>query len=248
MEPLTYDLIKSRCCVNIPEQEQYLLCYKNVNLHFIIIMKKILPTENDFGTITNEQRNSVINISTCKCRANKLLVLKIVDYLTGEEFDKMINKNQFYISPDIKTTTYIKNEIVYPDYFDNNLDIICGAGIHYYNSLDPCIFSRYESIRTYKYNGKLKIYCEDGGLKEDLNFINGKKHGICQIYNNRGELSCIKNYIDNIEISKDFDEEIYDGGKTKILYYKDGGKRLIFFNIKGEIIFETYRSPFVSKD
>jgi len=219
MEPLTYDLIKSRCSIDIPEEEQHLLCYKNVNLHFIIIMKKILPTENDMGTITNEQRTSIKNINTCKCRANKLLVLKIVNYLTGEELNEIINNNCIHISTDIKTTTYIKNEIVYPDYFDTKPEIICGAGIHYYNSLEPCIFIKRPAILNYKYNGNLRTYRANGELHSERNFINGIMVGPHEIYygNVDGELCQKGNFIN---VNMDGDRKIYyENGKIKLFLF-----------------------------
>jgi hypothetical protein len=82
----------------------------------------------------NESRASVVNKDFAKFRSNGLLVVSIFDLVLKVElnsiFHTTITRNGYYNGYYI--TEYEVGLIVKPEYFDENLEKICAAGIHYF--------------------------------------------------------------------------------------------------------------------
>ncbi len=100
-------------------------------LNFIVILKK---PRFFFGNIDlefkcNEGRENIINKQFAKYRANGFYVQAIIDYNTLEEIGILIH---YYKK---KHIIYEVGKLVTPDHFDNNLNLICGRGIHYFITL-----------------------------------------------------------------------------------------------------------------
>jgi len=194
---ITFEKLKELCSVDIPEDEKQFLCYGNSFPHtnIIKIMKKI------YGTMTNESRTNIKNVKNAICRADKLLVLKIIDVFTGIEYDEILEDFdeipegheeldelddlllELYIP---STILYKKNKIAISHNFDTNLENI-GSGIRYVNSLERC-FSFLSDVD--KYTGIKRSWYIDGLLYSEYNCIDGKKNGLMKYWYPNGQLGC----------------------------------------------------------
>lgn len=98
-------------------------------------MEKVIISEEDNSLNTITILDPCDNILYAKYRANKLKVIVIFD------INDPFNIKSSYINYFKKNIThYIINEIVVPDSFDKDKDIICSGGIHYYKTIDVAYF------------------------------------------------------------------------------------------------------------
>lgn len=108
--------------------------FKTLSDNFIAILKKL------DDTITNEDRFGVIFKENAKFRANKLECIQI--------FSKFDPKDTRRIGYSLFSGfIYEVGKIILPDNYDENIDIICAPGIHYFLSLNA----------TFYYDMSLKI-------------------------------------------------------------------------------------------
>jgi hypothetical protein len=134
---------------------------------WLIVLEKLDDSE------TNEARDNVMDKKCAKFRANKLKVLKIIN----------VNKPRFtkkYILSTYADTMiqYTVGEIVYPDYYDKNINNVCSGGIHYFNTVEPAYFydgypsGHNGSFCEYYDNGlkRLEGYLSDGKKSEDIKY------------------------------------------------------------------------------
>jgi len=85
-----------------------------------IVTLKLLP-----DSITNENRNDIVDEKYAKFRTNKALVVSIYDIDLNEEIceDKSLFDKYFI---------YQVGKIIETEY-DYDISLVCGKGIHYYN-------------------------------------------------------------------------------------------------------------------
>jgi hypothetical protein len=105
------------------------------------------------GFLCNESRR-VYNFNMAKFRCNGLTVVIIYDLVANVKLDEIWHQNNnSHIVTHYKVDTFVK-----PDGFDDNLDKVCGKGIHYF--LTP------EAAQSYSL---LLGCCFIGGKKYDEN-------------------------------------------------------------------------------
>ena len=136
---------------------------------YIVVLKKIM----DDTLKTNENRSGIINENHAKFRTNKVEVIAIfnkglftyqIDSIQNSHYPKKINYK-------VGTIIEINN---YND--DNNL--ICATGIHYYKTIDSAFyFNFYEIILINKLSQNYYEWHDDGSLSLECTFINGMLHG-----------------------------------------------------------------------
>jgi antitoxin component YwqK of YwqJK toxin-antitoxin module len=154
----------------------------NMSKKWLVVMKKIK------GTQTNEDRSEVIYFNNAKFRANKLKVIKIFNKNNPDLTKKFIT-NKY----ENKKLRYIVGRIVKIDDYDEDLEIVCSNGIHYFKTLEPAYY--YGDIQKY-YTGKW-IYWHDNGQKSsEGNYIDGKRSGHWIYWHDNGQKSSEGNYID----------------------------------------------------
>jgi hypothetical protein len=173
--------------------------YKQCRDRWIVIMK-LLP-----DTRTNETRNNVRDAQYAKFRANKLKVLVIFSIKNpSKRMRAIINE---YAMTQIK---YKVNKIVRPDAFDNNLNVVCGNGVHYFKSIDAAFYWDWGARRftsgqwcqwyengqiVYKgdYQNRKKIghWCkwyENGQIAREGDYQNGKEIGHWRSWHSNGQI------------------------------------------------------------
>jgi trehalose utilization protein len=119
--------------------------YKYASGH-IVVMEK---TDN---TKTNEKRK-VFDEKYAKYRASKMKVLLIVDIQT------LILARSVSSSGGKGAVYYYVGDNVYPDTYNDDIDVVCTNGIHYFKTLDAAYYYR---GRPAMYNGKWVVSQADG--------------------------------------------------------------------------------------
>lgn len=90
------------------------------------------------------------------------------------------------------------------------------------------ISSNFSTIRSQSKNGAFKSYYENGKVKSDETYKNGRKIGICKYYYENGKLQYEESYNDN-GIARGIFNSYYNGGQLESSYtYQDGQKHGVF--------------------
>lgn len=176
---------------------------------WLIIMKK---TDD---TITNERRNGIIDKNFAKFRANELVVVEIINILNpNERIDKILNRFQ-----DCKEVQYVKGKIVRPDYYNEDIEHVCSAGIHYFKTL----FAAYYYRKVPKnYTGKWFGWGNNGEIVLNGEYENGRFTGKLTSWHLNGRKKREENYVNSL-LSGQF-IEWYDNGQIKTDCTYNNGK------------------------
>jgi hypothetical protein len=111
-------------------------CHDNLTDHDCIVMLE--KPLSDF--ICNESRDSVKNKEMAKFRCNGLNVVLIYDLVLQQTMSQILHQPNYW-----GLLTYYKiGEIVKPDRFDDDLDIVCTSGIHYFLTLKAAMSYDFE--------------------------------------------------------------------------------------------------------
>lgn len=141
----------------------YKSCCENSGPNYLVILEKLEDT------LTNEARTGVVDATYAKFRADKLKVVGIIDTSYPDKKPAMIT----HVNKDLgKSLVYIVGQIVLPDHFDPDIDVVCATGIHYFKSLEAAFF--YNIRNTIRYTGPLKHWHDNGQLKKRYNYVNGE--------------------------------------------------------------------------
>lgn len=200
---------------------------------WLVILKKLDDTR------TNEERKSVSNKLFAKHRADKLLVVAIINVNDlSSEPTSITNKYR-----DI-TTVYEVGKITYSESFDQNVANICSNGIHYFRKIDRAYF--YEEIPksffgvglNWYSSGNIKTICE---IKIVENTSTGSKvqirDGTCSKFFRNGVREYMVSFIDDKKSG------------VWMSWYKDGSlKDTGEFKYDKKIGKWTIRSKYDSKD
>jgi len=167
------------------------------------------------GSINNEDRDNVYCDWHAQFRCNQAKVIRIYDMLTNEEF-------QDGISICDNSIIYKVGEIIESNYYDPDINVIYGYGIHYFKDREPAYFYDFRTMPL-NYTGKFKCYNSNGRLILEHNYIRGMKFGIQKEWYYNGKLKS--------EVG------IYDDKKEGIetLWDEEGKKRCEFNYINGEL-------------
>lgn len=180
--------------------------YKMCEPHWIVVMEK-LP-----NTLTTEHRTTIFDHNHAKFRANMLNVLQIINIFNVTDQPNTIT-NTF----GSHLAQYTVNQIVYPDAYEINPNIVFAGGIHYFCSLETafyyrCIDNNFTGLwRTWHDNGRIKSDCEyvngklhgyekwwyeNGQQKQKSNYVNGKLHGYTKVWYENGHPLAKGNFVD----------------------------------------------------
>lgn len=145
----------------------YKLCYdiltdENIRKWFVV-MKKIEDTKS------NENRPDIFDNDHAKFRANKLMVIEIVDV-----DDPSIKKDFIINKYDTTKTKYEVGKDVESDRYDEETKNICSNGIHYFKT--PTTAYYYRSV-PYNYTGHWIEWQADGRQSENGQYLNRQKVG-----------------------------------------------------------------------
>jgi antitoxin component YwqK of YwqJK toxin-antitoxin module len=144
--------------------------------HFIVTLSRTYQTRN------NEKRSNVVNPWYAKYRANMLYVedIRKLDPITYRECDEFIkqclNKTKY------GNVLYVLNSTVISSEFDDNIENICSAGIHYFKSKICAIMYNREIV----YDGEYKEWSNNGQLQINAHYEKGLLNGIFQQFNEVG--------------------------------------------------------------
>jgi antitoxin component YwqK of YwqJK toxin-antitoxin module len=183
--------------------------FNKLSNDWLVIMEK---TDK---TITNENRKSVINKEHAKFRASRLKVIKIINV-----DDPTITKTKIINMYEDKQTIYEINKDVVPDYYNNNEEVICTGGIHYFRTLISAYY--YRDVPN-KFVGKWSTWHDNGQKKEESFYIDEYQSGFSILWYDNGQKQSEGKYICGVESGK----WIYwydDGKKCQCGYFLDGYK------------------------
>jgi hypothetical protein len=138
--------------------------YKYASSGHIIVMEKTINTK------TNEQR-IVFDENYAKYRASEMKVLLIINISTLN----IVRRPRTVFNVGKQVSMYRVDKIVIPDAYDENINVVCTNGIHYFKTLEGAYYYRYPSG---SYTGSWPIWNRDGKKKEVHEFADGT---ICQI-------------------------------------------------------------------
>ncbi len=145
----------------------YKYCRDELKRAIIILDKSNIGSLNN-PILTNENRIDVVDSNYAKFRANYLKVVLIFDIDDPDiEYDSITN--QVY-----NETVYRKNQIIYPDKFDKDLEKVCSNGIHYFKTIDATYY--YQNIPN-DYIGTWYSWYENGSKRTSIEYVNGQKNG-----------------------------------------------------------------------
>ncbi len=163
-------------------------------------------------SITNEQRDGVVDSNFAKFRTNKVKVISIINPETDEQLDKdcsVYDHNFVYKDGQIIKTI-----------FERNINMICGGGIHYFKTYEGALSWYYrDHIKT---NGKCNRYYDNGQKELEYNYKDGKIKGKLIRWGENGLKWSEHNYKDGQKDGKQ--EGWYDRQKQYEYHYKDGKK------------------------
>ena len=121
-------------------------------------------------TINNELKEDIADPLHAKFRCDKIHVISIINVKTNEEMnqDKSIYDESFI---------YKTGEIVSCNNFDNNINIVCGKGIHYFKTEEAALSWFYQNTSYSFQNGKMTCWHDNGNKKYEVSYKDGKRDG-----------------------------------------------------------------------
>jgi antitoxin component YwqK of YwqJK toxin-antitoxin module len=137
---------------------------KNELSYWLIVLQKLA------GTLTNEHRDNVIDENYAKFRGDKF---KVVDIINID--DPSVTTKSIVNKYDDILTEYIIGKVVYPDKYNDDINVIATHGIHYFKSLIAAYL--YRAVPE-NYTGPWVDYHPNGQKQIEHQYVNGIKTGI----------------------------------------------------------------------
>ena len=127
----------------------------------------------------NENRKDIADVRFAKMRCSKARVIQIYDMrIRSIKYDKAFGIYD-------KTFRYEINKVVEPvNGFDEDLNKVCGSGIHYFLTEEPARYWKYEPK-----NGLHKSWHENGQMWKRHIFKNGEEDGLRESWHTNGQMS-----------------------------------------------------------
>ena len=152
-------LLSSNYMIIQTHKNQYrMIVYKSAGQ--CIVELELLP-----DSLTNLKRGNVIDSNHAKFRCNKALVMGIYDKFTEEKVEVVGSDYD-------RSFKYEVKRIMEEPEYDNNVDIVCSKGIHFYLTKETAFFHGFD---TSKYSGRYKSWHENGNLSEVCTYLDGKE-------------------------------------------------------------------------
>lgn len=170
----------------------------------VIEDQTIITIEIPEDALTNESRIGILDPDFAEYRANKAHIVK------GS--GKSNYRNPYYAKPLI----YNEGEIVYPDRWDTDIQIVSTHGIHYFKTYDAA----YAWAMSVPHDGIFQNYYSNGGLRVRRNYVGGKLVGPFEERYQTGGLKRTGQYVNNY-LDGRINEYTQDG-KLTIIVYKQG--------------------------
>ncbi len=120
-------------------------------------------------SVTNENREGVVNPLHAKFRTDKALVVSMVDPFVQEaitEDTSLYDQKFSYKVGEIAVTT-----------FDNDINKVCASGIHYFKTEETAISCYVHQQKDIKPDGTWRWWYESGQLQSEETYKNGKLDG-----------------------------------------------------------------------
>lgn len=140
--------------------------YKVLSDEWLVVMRKLDQMTDGCSTRTNEGRKDVVDIDHAKFRGDGFMVIRIINlnnpHMTVEQ---QINKGYGIM------TIYQVGAVVRPDRYDDQIDVVCSGGIHYFKTLMTAYYYRPPPAR---YTGKWMMW-HDNGEKSYVGWLDGGK-------------------------------------------------------------------------
>lgn len=204
--------------------------YKSCSDIWLVVMQKLEDSEN------NEGRDKVKDPDFAKFRASKLKVIEIINKYEPDVTTQSFTHEFGSEKTGKKLTEYKVGEIVYPDVYDEDIDVVCGGGIHYFKTI--------KRAYTYKipkdYTGFVVRYFDDGIKSREGFFLNGKLNGFWTYYSKRDETKTNEGYFkDGKRVGKWFNFH-KNGKQSYSITYFDGRQTgtYVRYNESGGTIIE----------
>jgi hypothetical protein len=166
------------------------------------------------GTITNIDRDNVVDQRYAKFRGNKFMVVGI-----EHKYDPSMTTKSVTSCYDVKSLVYEIGELVEVEDYNIDKNIVCTSGIHFFLTRETA-FSYEKPSHEYfeQFSGHYVKYYDDGKKSVESAYENGKLHGPYVGYHANG-----KKYID----------VTYEKGERHGSYYK-------YYNNGNKFIEATY--------
>lgn len=217
--------------------ENIIRVYKSARDH-------IIELDIDLSITRTNLNRKVVNKDYAKYRCDKAYVVKISNKITGNETDCIASDNNSVFQ-------YKEGETVSERSYDDDIEIVCTKGIHFYLTKEAAYFHNFTSDETY--TGVYKNWNDDGQLVLQINYTNGSINGLYEIWNNFGILWSVETYINGKREGeckkwyfngKLYKEYTYKNDVKNGLYIKwyDNGQLQIEANYANGVLNGTYRS------
>lgn len=178
------------------------------------IREWLVVMEKCEDTITNEERKGVVDENHAKFRANKMRVTEIINM-------NDMKKEEYVVNYDVyggKSLKYEVGAIVECDKFDNDIDVICSGGIHYFKMLMPAYYYRDKPIAI---TGKWIDWHDNGRKQCEENWKCGQIDGPYKEWQYDGEYNIICAY-KNGNLDGPWIKWGTNGKKIEEYHYKNG--------------------------
>lgn len=182
------------------------------NIKWLVVMKKLDDTK------TNEGRKNIVNKDCAKFRANKLLVVKIININKPSLSKKyIVNKYQDY-----KSIRYEVGKIVIPNEYDENIENVNSGGIHYFRTILPAFYRR---DTPDDYSGNSIEWYENGQKESEGLYVDGYKFGKWTKWYENGQKEDEGEY-NEFGYASGFWTEYYENGQKKSCGNYDNGYKI----------------------
>lgn len=184
VEPKSYEfnnleIITKICDEYKDEKYVYKKCndeYNNSSREWLVVLEKLPETK------TNEERVNVIDKNCAKFRGDKFKVVKIINVN-----DSTIQKTKIVNSFEGHKVTYEVNGIVRAEKFNQNINIVCSSGIHYFKTIPPAYF--FAEIPN-NFTGIFCSWYENGTKQLEGEYVDGKPLGKYTYWDEDGTKMC----------------------------------------------------------
>lgn len=152
------------------------LVYKSAGTNVIVL-------QLDQNCKTNENRINIIDPVHAQYRCDNALIVDIHDKYTQLPIDQV--KSDYN-----KDFIYVRNTHVTVNDYNDDINVTCGEGIHYYLTYEQALYhGSYKII-----NGTHKIWHDDGALNRKYSQVNGNYDGLSEMWFSDGQIGQKYNY------------------------------------------------------
>ena len=127
-----------------------------------------MTLEIDPNGPNNMERGGVVHRDYAKYRCRSAKVIKIENVLTGETA-------KIATSGHDEQFCYKVGEMVEEPYYNTEIEIVCGEGIHFFMTKEPAVFYALLLMKFEGYTGEWMEWCDNGQRIQHVWYKDGKK-------------------------------------------------------------------------